>query len=63
MPQLENQVQDKLKENEPVGQDEFVESLSADFDQANVLGALRRLMERNKVSYNIDYDLQTEEDI
>jgi hypothetical protein len=62
---LEARVQTELESDEPVDQDEFVRSLSerSDIDKQHVLGALRALMERDKVSYTIDYNLQTQDDL
>lgn len=63
--ELEDQVQQGLSADEPIDQNEFVESFSkgSNLDERHVLSALRNLMERDKVSYTIDYDLQTENEI
>ncbi len=62
---LDSHVQRKLRANEPIDQSEFVESLSedAEFDQQQVLAVLRTLMQRDKISYTIDYNLQTEDNL
>lgn len=64
-PDLESRVKSELESDEPVDQNEFVQSLSerSGIDKQHVLGALRALMERDKVSYTIDYDLQTQDDL
>lgn len=63
--ELESQVQSQLRANEPIDQSEFVESLSedAELDQQQVLAVLRTLMERDKISYTLDYNLQTEDNL
>lgn len=59
----ESRVQQELKQSEPVDQDEFVRSFeSSELNKKEVLGALRGLMEQDKVSYTLDYNLQTQED-
>lgn len=64
-PDLESRVKSELESDEPVDQDEFVRSISkgSGIDKQHVLGALRALMERDKVSYTIDYNLQTQDDL
>lgn len=61
--ELETQVREGLSADEPVDQSEFVESFSrgSNLEEQHVLSALRNLMERDKVSYTIDYNLQTED--
>ena len=63
--ELESQVQRQLRADEPIDQSEFVKSISeeVELDQQQVLGVLRTLMERDKVSYTLDYNLQTEDDL
>lgn len=63
--ELETQVQRELSANEPIDQNEFIESFSerSKLRQQDILGALRNLMEHNKVSYTIDYNLQTEDEL
>lgn len=62
---LESHIQRELRANEPIDQSEFIESLSedAEFDQQQVLAVLRTLMKRDKISYTIDYNLQTDSDL
>lgn len=59
----ETQVRRELSADEPVDQSEFVESFSrtSELEEQRVLSALRNLMERDKVSYTLDYNLQTED--
>jgi len=75
--ELEAAVQTALDSCEPINQDEFVDQLVNDDDVAKsvkqelggreslepsqVLEALRTLMERDQVSYTIDYNLQTQD--
>jgi hypothetical protein len=62
-PQHAEDVREKLAEHEPVDQEEFVEEISRSegFRQEEVLDGLRNLMERDQISYTIEWDLQIEE--
>jgi hypothetical protein len=64
-PDLESHVKLELESSEPVDQNEFIKSVSegSEVDEQHVLLALRKLMERDQVSYTIDYDLQTQTDV
>jgi hypothetical protein len=61
---LEETVRQTLVDTGPVEQEELVDNVAQECedDRDRVLGALRVLMEKDEVSYTIDWDLQFEDD-
>jgi hypothetical protein len=59
---LEETVRERLDNTGPVEQEKLVEDIFGDRDRDSVLGALRVLMEKDEVSYTVDWNLQFEDD-
>jgi hypothetical protein len=51
-----------LHETEPIKQDKFISCVNemTELSEGDILGALKTLMQDNRVSYSLDWKLQTE---
>jgi L-fucose isomerase-like protein len=62
--ELEAHLRTEIESNEPVDKEEIINSVSNEaIEQERIMRALRSLMEEDKISFTIDWNLQTEENI
>lgn len=61
--ELEDEVREHLADSGPIEQNDLVSNINSEenVDPNAILGTLRTLMDRDEISYTVDWDLQVEE--